>query len=249
MRQLLPEPRPDLDVDEIATCYAYPSDGAVRGNMVTSLDGAVSADGRSKAISGPPDLFMFGVLRSLADVVVVGAGTARTEGYGPGRARKEYAHLREAANQSVAPAIALVTRSANLNPDSPVFTDALVRTLVITCEAAPPDNRKALSEVADVIVSGDAAVDLPSAFEQLRRRSLTKVLTEGGPHLLGDVSAFGLLDELALSVSPTIAGGDAGRIVQTDAVLLQQMSLKGLLEDSGFLFALYQGATDGKANQ
>ena len=59
--------------------------------MVTSVDGAISLDGRSKPISGATDWFLFGLQRALADVIVVGAGTARAEGYGPGRARPEFA--------------------------------------------------------------------------------------------------------------------------------------------------------------
>jgi riboflavin biosynthesis pyrimidine reductase len=147
----------------------------------------------------------------------------------------------------VAPTIALVTRSANLNPDSPVFTEALVRTVVITCDIAPAENRESLAQVADVIIAGDDAVDLTAAFDDLRERGLARILAEGGPHLLGDVANFGLLDQLALSISPTIAGGTAGRILQTEAVLLQDMGLASLLEDSGFLFALYERATHAKA--
>jgi riboflavin biosynthesis pyrimidine reductase len=244
MRQLLPHPVESIGVDEIAALYAYPDAGAVRANMVTSLDGAVTADGRSAVISGPPDTFMFGVLRSLADVIVVGAGTARTEGYGPGRARAEFAHLRRANGQPPAPAIALVTLSAELDPTAPLFTDALQRCLVITCDAAPSDRRKALSEVADVLVTGDETVQLEVALAELRRRGMGRILTEGGPRLLGDLAAQSLVDELALSLSPLIAGGDAGRILTTGSPVLEPMALRVLLEEDAFLFGLYE--TQGK---
>ena len=207
--------------------------------MVTSLDGAVSADGRSAPISGPSDTYMFGVLRALSDAVVVGAGTARAEGYGPGRERAEFEHLRAAAGQAPAPTIAVVTRSADLDPTTALFTEAKARTIVITCESASAERRAALSHVADVVVCGDDAVDLQTARKQLTSRGLTRVLAEGGPRLLGDLALAGLVDELALSLSPVIAGGSAGRIVATSSLLLEHMTLRSLLEADDFLFALY----------
>ena len=177
-----------MSVDEIAHLYAYPEAGLVRANMVSSLDGAVTADGRSKPISGPADMFMFGVLRALADVIVVGAGTARTEGYGPGRARDEFAHLRKQSGQAPAPTIAIITRSAHLDPEAAIFTKALTPTIVITCESAPEERRAHLAQVADVHICGDESVDLPVAMDVLRERGMPRVLCEGGPSLLGDLS-------------------------------------------------------------
>lgn len=239
MRQLLPCSVLDMSTDAIAELYAYPPDGAVRGNMVSSLDGAIAVAGRSAPISGEPDRFIFGLLRALSDVVVVGAGTARQEGYGPGRARSEFAHLRRAAGQLDAPVIAVVTRSAQLDPGSELFTAARHRTVVVTCAAAPVDRRQTLSEVADVVLAGDTEVDLDAALVELRARGLRRVLCEGGPRLLGDLAAADLLDELALSISPLVAGGDSGRIVTTAQPILQRMRLAALLEDEGFLFGRY----------
>lgn len=242
MRALLPEPIDPVSLDEIAHLYSYPEGGLVRANMVSSLDGAVSADGRSKPISGPPDLFMFGLLRALADVILVGAGTARTEGYGPGRARNEFADLRAMSGQPPAPTIALVTRSAHLDPEAAIFTEALTRTVVITCESAPAARREHLAQVADVQVCGEQSVDLISAMNVLRERGLARILCEGGPSLLGDLSAARLVDELALAISPVVAGGGAGRILTTQQTLLQTMRIRALLEQDGFLFGLYNHA-------
>jgi len=247
MRQLLPDPAGSVDTDQIASLYAYPARGAVRANMVCSLDGAVAANGRSEAISGPPDRFMFGLLRALCDVVVVGAGTARTEGYGPARAREEFAHLRSAAGQAPAPAIAVVTRSAKLDATSSLFADAQQRSIVLTCESAPQEERMALSKVADVVVAGEHEVDLTSALHELRDRGHHRILSEGGPRLLGDIAAADQLDELALSLSPLVAGGDSGRIVKSAELVLQAMRLRALLEDSNFLFGLY--ATAGEEEE
>lgn len=240
MRALLPEQIDPVNVDQIARLYAYPDAGLVRANMVSSLDGAVTADGRSKPISGPADIFMFGLLRALADVIVVGAGTARTEGYGPGRARAEFAHLRKQSGQAPAPTIAIITRSAHLDPEAAIFTKALTPTIVITCKDAPEDRRAHLSEVAQVHICGEETVDLPLAIDILRERGLRRVLCEGGPSLLGDLAGEGLVDELALTFSPTVAGGHAGRILTTQQTLLQPMRPRTLLEQDGFLFGLYE---------
>ena len=240
MRVLLPEQIDPASVDDIGRLYAYPEAGLVRANMVSSLDGAVSADGRSKPISGPADMFMFGLLRALADVIVVGAGTARTEGYGPGRAREEFAHLRKQSGQDPAPTIAIITRSAHLDPEAAIFTNALTPTIVITCRSAAEERRTHLAEVADVHICGDETVDLPRAIALLRERGMRRVLCEGGPSLLGDLTSEGLVDELALTLSPTVAGGHAGRILTTQQTLLQPMRSRALLEQDGYLFGLYE---------
>ena len=244
MRVLLPKASGDVSVDEVAELYRYGPARTVRANMVSSLDGAVAVEGRSKPISGAADLFLFGLLRALADVVLVGAGTARTEGYGPGRARKEFAHLRNAMNQQPAPTIAMVTRSANLDPAAAIFTEAANRTIVITCECAPKERKDALTRVAEVITCGDGEVDLHAAMDELAKREFSRVLCEGGPTLLGSMAAANLVDELAWSISPTIAGGTASRIINTDHVLLQAMTPKVLMEQDGYFFSLYSRAPE-----
>ena len=237
---LLPEQIDAASVDDIARLYAYPDVGLIRANMVSSLDGAVAADGRSKPISGPADMFMFGLLRALADVIVVGAGTARTEGYGPGRAREEFADLRIRSGQGPAPTMAIVTRSAHLDPEAAIFTSALTPTIVITCKSAAEERRTHLAQVADVQICGDQTVDLRRVIALLRERGMSRVLCEGGPSLLGDFAAEGLVDELALTLSPTVAGGHAGRILTTQQTLLQPMRHRTLLEQDGYLFGLYE---------
>ena len=129
MRRLIPIPTADdLDVEALAAHYAYPAQPSmrpddpngftVRANMVSSVDGAITLDGKSKPISGTADWYLYGLQRALADVIVVGAGTARAEGYGPGRARAEFSHLREAAGQPPAPTLALVTRRGDIDPNA-----------------------------------------------------------------------------------------------------------------------------------
>lgn len=240
MRVLLPSPVTSVGADQLAELYAYPPSGALRANMVTTLDGAVAADGRTEVISGASDKHVFALLRALADVVIVGAGTARAEQYGPVRERAEFTPLRKLAGQPPTATLAILTRAADLDPTSRLFSTPSPRPIVLTCERAPRQRRTALAEVAEVEICGDQEVDLAVALRLLRDRGLNNVLCEGGPRLLGDVAAAGLLDELALSTSPVVAGGEAGRIVSAKALILQYMNLRTLLEADDFLFALYE---------
>ncbi|MFJ4187432.1 MULTISPECIES: pyrimidine reductase family protein [unclassified Kitasatospora] len=233
------------DLESLAAVYAYPDQvnrgrAWLRANMVAGLDGGAKLDGLSEGLSGDADKRIFGVLRALSDVVLVGAETVRAEGYRPARARREFAAARAAAGQAPAPAIAIVSRSLNLDLTAPLFTEPLVRTVVITVADAPEERRREVAGVADLVLAGRGSVDLRAAVAALVERGWTRLLSEGGPRLLGQLAAAGLLDELCLSLAPLIAGGDAPRIVH-DAEMpdVQRMRLVSLIEQKGFLFTRY----------
>jgi riboflavin biosynthesis pyrimidine reductase len=240
VRILLPagDPRTDLTPVDLAGHYAYPDHPWIRANMVSSLDGAVTVDGRARGLSGDADRALFGLLRALADVVLVGAGTARAEGYQPARARPEFAGLR--GGRPPAPRIALVTQRADLDPASVLFTQANPRTLVFTCASADAARLEELREVADVHLVGQAEVDLDAVRRTLTELGLRRILTEGGPHLLGALIRRTLVDEFAMTFSPTLAGPGAGRIVDgAPTAAPSAMELAGLVEADGFLFVRY----------
>jgi riboflavin biosynthesis pyrimidine reductase len=240
---------------ELARLYAYPGgDRAwVRANMVASADGAVSVDGRSGGLAGPADRQLFRVLRSLADVVVVGSGTAVTEKYKPARPYPALAGLRD--GRPPTPPIAVVSARLGLDPDSPLLTDApaSARTIVLTTTAAPRDRRAALARHATVIEAGTERVGGREAIAALAGLGHTRILTEGGPKLLGHIAAAGLLDELCLTVSPLLAGGHAGRILAGDPPgPPQPLALAHVLADDGYLFCRYlrtEEAQHGAAHQ
>ncbi|MFG3497187.1 pyrimidine reductase family protein [Streptomyces sp. NPDC047928] len=231
-------------LDELADAYAYPPDGAwLRANMVSSLDGAAQHDGRSEPISSAADMRIFGTLRALADVIVVGAETVRLEQYRPARAREAFAGRRAAAGQGPAPAIAVVSASLNLDFTLPLFSAPLVPTLVLTGAAAPPDRVRAAERAgAEVIVAGDGpGVDPGRAVRALAGRGLTRQLTEGGPRLLGQFVAAGVLDELCLTVSPLLTAGGAQRIAGGPSLAVPaRFALASVLEEEGFLFTRYR---------
>lgn len=221
MRQIYPDEAALTDAD-LADRYRYPGQGAVgsrwlRANMVMSLDGAATVRGRSGGLSGEADRQVFALLRALADVIVVGAGTARVEGYGPVRPGKEgvrWAWLR--AGRPASAPIAVLTRGLDLDLASPLLAQAPgdARTIVITTEAAPAGRRAAAARTAEVIVAGERDVDLTAAVDALAGRGYQRMLTEGGPHLLNQIIGAGLLDELCLTLSPLLTGPGPGRIVQ-----------------------------------
>jgi riboflavin-specific deaminase-like protein len=226
----MPDPADDVD---LAAAYAVPVTRHVRANFVASLDGAATLEGKSAGLSNDADRRLFHLLRALSDVVLVGAGTVRAENYGGARA----------ADGRTPPPIAVVTRSCDLDPAARLFTDTRVRPIVLTCDASPADRRGRLADAADVIVAGDRDVDIASALDALADRGFNKVICEGGPHLLGWLVAADRLDELCLTLSPLIAGGSAGRIVDGLAGhVADPMHLLHVLEDDGHLFLRYSTA-------
>ncbi len=231
--------------DALADAYAYPTgpDVWLRANMVSTLDGAAQHDGRSQPISSDTDMRIFGTLRALADVIVVGAETVRQEGYRPARARDAFAARRRAAGQGPAPAIAVVSASLDLDFTLPLFTEPLVPTLLLTGATAPAERvRAARAAGAEVLVAGDSAgVETDKAVRVLAERGLKRQLTEGGPRLLAQFVADGVLDELCLTLSPMLTSGHAQRIADGPGLAVpDRFVLASILEEAGFLFTQYR---------
>ena len=241
VRQLLPTPTGELTDDDLLAAYAVPDGPAphVRVNFVASADGAAWLDGRSGGLSTAPDKRVFALLRDLADVVLVGAGTIRTEGssYPDFSARRR--DRRRAGGLAELPTFAVVSGALDLDPSSRLFVGAPVRTIVITSAAAPPDRRAALAPVAEIVTAGEEHVDLAAAVDALAERGLRRVLSEGGPALLGGLVAAGRLDELCLTVTPLLAGPGPGRIVAGPGFGAAGLTLRHLLSEDGSLFTRY----------
>ncbi|WP_369392610.1 pyrimidine reductase family protein [Streptomyces sp. CG1] len=234
---------------ELAAAYAYPEPvpGAprpwLRANMVSTLDGAAQHEGRSQPISSAADMRIFGTLRALADVIVVGAETVRQEEYRPARARAEFAAARKAAGQAPAPAIAVVSASLELDFSLPLYTSPLVPTLILTGAAAAPDRVAAAEEAgATVVIAGEGrGIEPVRAVRALADLGHTRLLTEGGPRLLGQLIAAGVLDEMCLTLSPMLTAGDAQRVAGGPSVAVpRRFELVSLLEEAGFLFGRYR---------
>lgn len=209
---------PEPTVQALADLYAYPepvpSRGWVRANMVSTLDGSASgADGLSGALGGAVDRATFNVLRGLSDVVLVGAGTVRAEGYGATKADPAFADRRRARGQRPAPALAVVTRSGEVPTENGIF-EGSSPTFVITTTRADLAKLRDLAGPDQVIVAGDDDVDVDDAVRVLAARGLRRVLLEGGPTLLGHALAARKVDELCLTWAPLLVAGGGPRIAQ-----------------------------------
>jgi riboflavin biosynthesis pyrimidine reductase len=246
LRLLLPGPAVVGDLERrrgdalqaLADLYAYPdplpSGGYVRANMIATLDGSArDAVGSSRGISGPADVAVLGVLRALADVVLVGARTARGEDYRPLPARPAFAERRAGAGQGPAAVVGVVTASGDLDAASPLWAPGAA-SLVVTCEAAPLARLRALAGDERVIVAGEGSVDAVRLLAALADRGLRRVLVEGGPTLLAAFAAAGVLDELCLTWSPLLVGGNAPRIAHGAPAELR-LRAAHLLEADGLL--------------
>jgi riboflavin biosynthesis pyrimidine reductase len=207
-----------------------------RVNMVTSLDGAATLGGRSGALGDHEDQRLMSVLRSHADVVLVGAGTVEAEGYGGAAVVEADAAWRTARGRSPQPRFAVVSSRLGLGPRHPFFADAVARPLVVTSERAPSDRRDALAQVADVIVAGTDRVDLRSALGELAARGMPSVLCEGGPGLYGALAEADLVDEACLTLSPVIVAGDAPRIASSAREVARRMRVVHAIPGERMLF-------------
>jgi riboflavin-specific deaminase-like protein len=239
IRELWPRPADVLDTEALVDRNPRNPWPTLRVNFVASVDGAVTVDGFSAPLSGPGDKLIFNVLRMLSDGLVVAAGTVRTENYDALRLDEPSREWRQAHGLPEFPLMVIVSRSLELRPEQEVFSDAPIRPIVVTHASAAPERRRAVSEVADVIAVGDGDVDLTAALLALHDRGATQLLCEGGPHLLGALISANLVDEMCLTVSPMLAGGEAGRIAVGGSGPPREMSLRHVLTEDSMLFLRY----------
>ena len=208
MELLLPERRP-LAPPDLLDLYDAPGPH-LRGGMLVSADGASSYAGGSRPLQTPGDSAVFAALRAVSDAVLVGAGTARTERYGPVRLSERSRAWRAARSRADSVPLVVVSRSLDLPADAPSLHAG--GALVVTCAAAPTHRREKVGAYAEVLVCGQEQVDLRAARDRLAERGLVRVLCEGGPALLGDLVRADLLTELCATVAPVLAGDAAGLV-------------------------------------
>jgi riboflavin biosynthesis pyrimidine reductase len=212
-----PELDAEADDERLRSLYAPPRTPWLRVNMVSTVDGAATgASGLTGSINNPADKRVFHLLRSTSDAIVVGAGTARAERYGP----------------AVAP-IVLVSRAGKVPAKLQGATSG--RVLLATCAASPglPESRRLIGE-ENVLVVGEESVDLGMLRSELAGRGLRNLLSEGGPRLLGAMLAAQVVDELCVTVVPQAIAGTHLRITDGAGVDVP-LELATLLEEDGTL--------------
>jgi riboflavin biosynthesis pyrimidine reductase len=172
-----PDPAENLSDDDLVAGLG----AGVRVNFVSSIDGAATHNGLSGGLSGPADKRHFELLRRVCDVVLVGAGTVRAEGYGSIRVSDASVRWRRAHGM----------------PDHPVFA-------IVSAHGYTPG--------FEAEVYGSPA----EALSSLRERGLTRILCEGGPTLFRTLLEADAVDELCITIAPSLEGGDAPRITRGD---------------------------------
>jgi riboflavin biosynthesis pyrimidine reductase len=207
------------DTGDLHELYAPLSTPWLRVNMVSTVDGSATGEsGRSGSINNAADKVVFDHLRATCDVIVVGAGTARIEGY-----------------HSAAKPIVLVTRRGEV-PEG--LRDAPAGSVLVATSGAAPGLAEARAMLGpdNVLVLGSDGVDLALLRSALADRGWTHVLSEGGPHLLRDLLASGVVDELCTTTVPRLLAGNAPRIAQGPPVDVP-LRLQTLVEEAGTLLA------------
>ena len=243
MHRLWPQPHlddlEDLDDAALAAHYAWPEARAVpvvRVNFVASLDGAVTVDGRSGGLGNAADRKVFHLLRELAEVVLVGAGTV---------ARRE---LQRRAAEHPRPRHPAAGRGRDGDGGPRPGEPAVHRHRGAAADpdggVRAADRRAALAEAGgDVVVLPRLTPDV--LLGELARRGLDRVLCEGGPSLLGTLQAADAVDELCLTVAPVLVGGEAGRIARGPAgIAPRRMALVGALQADDALLLRYRRSAD-----
>jgi len=194
------------------------TDGSVYANFVSSIDGIVALEGGTAASGGiisgrnEMDRFVMGLLRAFADAVLVGAGTVRAEGrkamwtseYVFPAATEAFTTLRRSLQREKTPRLVIVTARGDLEPSQ---RSLQVGALVLTTMAAAPRLRKALPQATEVrAVSDGDSVGVDEIFATLQAEGYRTILTEGGPHLFGQLVARHRVNELFMTVSPKLVG-------------------------------------------
>ncbi|MFY2858731.1 pyrimidine reductase family protein [Mycobacterium sp. THU-M104] len=187
-------------ITELAAFYADPPDG-LRANMIFSADGAAAFGGRAGPLSCRTDQQLLKALRSFADVVLVGAGTARAENYGPVRLTEAQRARRLSEGRPEPPPIAVISRSGDL--PSRLFDEPDRPPILLTC--APTAARFRDDRRRRVLVAGEDSVDVPRALELLRERGMPRILCEGGPTLLDELVEADVLAEICVTLAPNLA--------------------------------------------
>ena len=239
MRLLLPLPPGQeadrrLGVTALRELYAFPDRPTWRALMVSTLDGsAAGADQLSGSLGTAGDARIFTVQRSLADTVIVGAGTVRAE---------QYTRLSPERGQRVAPLLVVVSRSGSLPPGVVPHSGRQGEVVLAVAASAPIQARRHAQRVLGkdaVWELGEGGIDHQALRERLTSLGHHRVLCEGGPTLLGSMYAAGVVDELSLTWVPQVVAGAGPRITHGPDLALS-LRPRLLLEDRGTLLGLWQ---------
>ncbi len=242
MRRLLPVPGPTSIDAELAGYKPFEEPAADRPyvavNMVTTLDGRASLNGRTVGLGKNHDIELLLKLRTRFDAVMIGAGTMRAERYGRIIKGPEARAHRETIGLAPDPLAVIISGRLDLPFDAKLFTDGGGRVLIFTNDEGPVPETNTPVELVRV----EEPIRITEVLRHLRQeRGIRALLCEGGPHVFGQLTAAGALDELFLTISATLTGErDAPRILEGALAEPEHLDLVNLAEAEGELFARYR---------
>lgn len=253
INQLLPSPEFDsgafVDVlSAITSEDRTPRDSRspwVYINMVSSLDGATALDGVSGGLGGPGDKEVFSALRAQADIIIAGAETVRAESYRAPQTPPKVQSARVARGQTARPLIVVVSGSASLNGNIPLFDDPTYVPMLVTGTAASASRLRALETKMDIVRQNNDRVDLSEMLQMLAAQGHKRCLVEGGPSLNGQFISDDLVDEWNMTLSPVLASGSSSRPAHGSAAAEgHRVDLVRLWEAEGLLFGRWIRRSD-----
>lgn len=184
-------------------------------NMISSKNGLATLNGTSGPLGGPADKALFRTLRGLADVILVAAGTVRTENYSVPAISDRATQIRASQNRSHLPTITVVTNSLNLDPESPLFSSSDYRPAILTSKTGFNEGTLSLFKNIDTFQIGESLVDLKEAIPTLAEAYGPVILVEGGPNLNQQLVDLDLFDEFCITVSPRYSSDPRSQLVTT----------------------------------
>jgi riboflavin biosynthesis pyrimidine reductase len=213
---------------------------AIAVNMVTSVDGATTLDGRVGRLTGPADQLLLRRLREESDAVLVGAATVRAEGYSR-LLRDDARERRLLARGSAEPLLCVVSRDANLGPATPALRAAPSPLVFLTSDAAvlPDAEREVLALRAPAAGPGEDVALRPLLARLRAEHGVERVICEGGGTLNAALLAEGVVGELFVAVSPLIAREPDSPPLVAGVTGALELSLLAHAAADGFAFLRY----------
>lgn len=227
------------NITELASFYAAPPEG-VRANMIFSADGAAAFGGRAGPLSCPIDQQLLKTLRAFADVVLVGAGTARAENYGPVQLTDAQRTQRQTEGRAAAPPVAVVSRSGDLPPR--LLSNPCRPPILVTSANSAARHELGNDECREVLVAGEDSVDVARAVALLSEHGMPRVICEGGPTLLDQLVEADAVVEICVTLAPRLAASQpVGRRLHRSLLPAPiTMRLEHALVHGDYLFLKYR---------
>lgn len=206
-------PLPEGYVDLVLDPLGSPDGVRLALGMIASVDGAIAHRGRSAALGGVADRAVLTALREAADVVLVGAATLRTEGYEAVGGSEASRERRMRKGLAPVPRLAVVTSTGDLPPNHPLLGGGEPPAIVVTTSASLQRVREQLRglgylRTAELVIAGEERLDARRIRDRFLEHDLRRLLCEGGPTLAGQLLDQDAIDEVFVTISPHLIGGE-----------------------------------------